>query len=221
MVQIAEQEYRLVSVDEIQPHPDNPNLGDDGAVLESLDENGFYGAVILQRSTMRLIAGHTRWRTARESGLKELPAFLLDVDDDRALRMMLADNRTAELASRDQQVLARVLTRLKETPQGSHGTAYSEQDADFIRQQAGLFAQEASGFLDGADDEDEYEDDDEDAPEPSGETEATWFTLSYTVTREQRTIVQDAIKAARSSDSELTSAEALVVICDRFNKRSE
>jgi hypothetical protein len=79
-------------------HPDNPRQGDDDAVADSIEVNGFYGAIIVQRSTRRILAGHTRRRDLDAAGAKTGPVIWLDVDDARALRILLGDNRYAELA---------------------------------------------------------------------------------------------------------------------------
>jgi hypothetical protein len=71
--------------------------------------NGFYGAVIAQRSTGHIIAGEHRWRAARQKRLAAVPVFWLDVDDDRALRILLADNRTNDTAGYDEEILAELL----------------------------------------------------------------------------------------------------------------
>jgi len=83
---------------ELLDHPDNPRQGDDDAVADSIDVNGFYGVILAQRSTRRILFGHTRRRNLQAAGATTGPVMWLDVDDDRARRILLADNRTAELA---------------------------------------------------------------------------------------------------------------------------
>ena len=50
-----DQEYELVDisadVDTIKEHPRNPNRSDDVLIGESIDESGWYGALICQKST--------------------------------------------------------------------------------------------------------------------------------------------------------------------------
>lgn len=62
------QRYEMRAVDSLQPHPQNANEGDVGAIVESIDENGFFGAVLVQASTGRILAGKHRWASAIERG---------------------------------------------------------------------------------------------------------------------------------------------------------
>ena len=39
---IINQDYKLVSIDDIKPHPSNPRIGDLATIEESIDVNGFY-----------------------------------------------------------------------------------------------------------------------------------------------------------------------------------
>ena len=39
----------------MKPHPDNPRVHDEDALDESLEANGFYGAVLVQKSTGHVI----------------------------------------------------------------------------------------------------------------------------------------------------------------------
>lgn len=111
-----EQEYELVPIngdeDIIKPHPENPNRGDDSVVEESIDVNGWYGAITCQKSTGYILAGHTRWRTAIKKGAIEIPVIWKDVDDETALKIMLADNQTARRAEMDEAKLEELLAGL-------------------------------------------------------------------------------------------------------------
>lgn len=55
---------------------------------------------------MRIIAGWRRWRGGKANGLDQVPALIIDVDDDTATRIILADNRTAEFGTYDDQILS-------------------------------------------------------------------------------------------------------------------
>lgn len=93
-MKIANQSFAEVDPKTLQPHPDNPQEGDKEAIAESIDENGFFGYVIVQKSTNRVIAGWHRCSEAIKAGLETIPAMILDVSDDQAVRILLADNRT-------------------------------------------------------------------------------------------------------------------------------
>jgi hypothetical protein len=112
----------LVAVETLEPHPDNPNKGNVEEVRASIRANGFYGFVIAQKSTRRILVGEHRWRAFQEEGGKRIPVVFVDVDDVRARKIMLADNRTGELAERDMAVVLRLLRDMDST----EGTGYSE-----------------------------------------------------------------------------------------------
>ena len=49
-----------VRIDSLTAHPENPRRGNIEAVAESIDANGFYGAVIAQVSTRRILENQER-----------------------------------------------------------------------------------------------------------------------------------------------------------------
>lgn len=124
MPAIVPQTYRMIPVTDLEPHPDNPHQGDVDVIAESIAKNGFYGTVLVQQSRMRIIAGEHRWRGAKANGLDEVPGLIIDVDDDTATRIMLADNRTAEFGGYDDQVLSELLRGLDDLD----GTGWSDDD---------------------------------------------------------------------------------------------
>lgn len=99
-------------IDELLEHPDNPRRGDEEAIEASMAAHGFYGAVLAQTSTRRIIAGNHRTRVARRRGEATVPVLWLDVDDDQARRLLLVDNRTSDDARYDDRVLTDLLAEL-------------------------------------------------------------------------------------------------------------
>ena len=130
---VADQEYHLVRVDDLSPHPDNPRRGNVTAIGESMDDNGFYGALVAQKSTGHILAGNHRWMAAKEAGLDVLPVIWVDVDDERAKRILLADNRTNDLATYDESGLLELLEGLALTPDELAGTAFDDDALDDMR----------------------------------------------------------------------------------------
>jgi hypothetical protein len=122
---LADQKYELVAVEDLVPHPDNPRLGDVEVIAESIQENGFFGAVLAQTSRKRIIAGEHRWKAAKAQGEKKVPVIWLDVDDDRARKILLADNKTQDMASYDEAALLALLDDLGADATALAGTGYS------------------------------------------------------------------------------------------------
>lgn len=123
------QTFEMVGVNSLHVHPANPRQGDVGAIYESIEHNGFYGAIIVQRSSGAILAGNHRYMAAVQSGITEVPVLYVDVDDDRALRILLADNRTNDKASYDNSALAEILSDLANTSD-LLGTGYDGDDLD-------------------------------------------------------------------------------------------
>jgi len=115
---------QMVSVESIGQHPRNANHGDVDAIAESIQVNGFYSPIIVQRSTGFIVAGNHRYLAACQQGAKEVPVIYLDVDDERAHRIMLADNRTTRLGFDDEVELTSLLRELYATDTGLGGTGY-------------------------------------------------------------------------------------------------
>lgn len=132
MADLINQQYELVDVDRLSPHPRNPRQGDVGAIASSIDANGFYGAVIVQRSTGTILAGKHRWDAARAEGLAQVPVLWVDVDDERATRIVLADNRTADLAAYDDVLLSELLAELAQSDAELAGTGWTGDDLDAL-----------------------------------------------------------------------------------------
>lgn len=122
------QSYKLMKLADLKPHPGNPRQGDVGAIHESIQANGFYGALLVQKSTGYVIAGNHRLAAAKASGAKSVPAIEIDCDDDRAKRIMLADNRTTDLATYSDDALLALLQEV--APLGLEGTGYDGDDLD-------------------------------------------------------------------------------------------
>lgn len=101
-----DQDYEIVPIDEVQPHPDNPRRGDLASLGASVEQIGFYGALVVQRSTGLILAGNHRWKYLKSAGAEEVPVLWLDCDDDRARRILVADNRVSDLGGYDTTALA-------------------------------------------------------------------------------------------------------------------
>ncbi len=124
-----------VSVHDVQPHPRNPRVGRTDLIEESIEVNGFYGALVVQESTGYVLAGNHRLLAARNAGEETVPVFYLDVDDIEAKRLMLADNRTADLAGYLDDELASLLGQLAASQAGLAGTGFADSDlAELLEQ---------------------------------------------------------------------------------------
>lgn len=132
---VADQEFDdAIPVDRITEHPKNYNQGDIGAISESMDAHGFFGAIIVQRSTGHVVAGNHRFRTAALKGAETVPGFWLDCDDDQAEAILAVDNRTSRLATFDDAALLDLLVGIAGRTGSLKGTGYDGDDLDDLRQ---------------------------------------------------------------------------------------
>ncbi len=130
-----------VAIGSIEPHPTNPRQGDIGAVAASIAEFGQYRPLVVQQSTGHILAGSHRWMAMRSLGMAEVDVVFVDVDDEAATRILLADNRTSDLGRYDNQALLDMLTQVGTL----EATGYELDDVDelFSRVQAGETARYA------------------------------------------------------------------------------
>lgn len=120
-------QFQVVPITSLRPHPENPNHGDVAAIAENIRRRGFYGVVVVQRSTGYIVVGEHRWRAAQEAGLTEIPVEFRDWDDDTARAALAADNRLSELSERDPTQLLALLDQIASSV-GLEGTGYSQAD---------------------------------------------------------------------------------------------
>ena len=96
-IKILQESIEMVDTDSIDPHPENPRVGDIGAIINSMRTNGFFGALIAQKSTRHVLVGNHRLHAATWLKMPQVPVIWVDVDDVKAKKIMLADNRVSDL----------------------------------------------------------------------------------------------------------------------------
>lgn len=112
-------------------HPQNPRKGDLDGIEASMRRNGWFGVVVAQRSTGHILVGNHRFIVWTERlGHESIPLVQwLDVDDETALRILAADNRTSDLGGYDEKALAELLSSLASD---LGGTGYAVGDLDAL-----------------------------------------------------------------------------------------
>lgn len=124
---VVEQVYEEVAIDSIEPHPENYREHDDATLDESVGELGFYGAVLVQKSTRRILVGEGRWKALQRDGSDVCPVIIVDVDDEAARKMLLVDNRSHDLGGVNRDQVASLLRSVSEV--GTLvGTGYDAAD---------------------------------------------------------------------------------------------
>lgn len=94
-------------ISEIKPYEKNPRKNDDAVkyVAASIKEFGFKVPIIIDRNNT-IVAGHTRYKAAKDLGLSEVPCIIADdLTDEQIKAFRLADNKAAEMAGWDFDLL--------------------------------------------------------------------------------------------------------------------
>jgi ParB-like chromosome segregation protein Spo0J len=123
----------LVPLNTLEPFPGNPRRGDVPAVTRSLARFGQLRPVLVEPAdssgNCRIVAGHHVVLAARELGWSHIAALANDFgSEEEARAYLLADNRTSELGSIDEDALAVQLAALSDF----EGTGYTEEEANEV-----------------------------------------------------------------------------------------
>lgn len=98
---------KMTPLADIQPYAQNPRLNDKAveAVAESIKQYGFRQPIVVDAEGV-IVVGHTRYKAATELGLAKVPVHVAeDLTTEQARAYRLADNRTAEMAEWDLDLL--------------------------------------------------------------------------------------------------------------------
>ena len=133
------QDNNIENVDpkSLEVHPDNPRQGDIGAIVTSIENNGWFGTLVAQHSTRQVLAGNHRLQAAIALEMQDVPVYWVDVDDAEAKRILLADNRVSDLATWDDTILVSLLESLA-NDDALLGSGYDGDDLDALLYDAQL-----------------------------------------------------------------------------------
>ena len=95
------------SISDLVEYKNNPRENDKAVeyVARSIKEFGFKVPIVVD-SNYEIIAGHTRLKAAKKLGLNEVPVIVADdLTDEQVKAFRLADNKTAEIADWDFELL--------------------------------------------------------------------------------------------------------------------
>lgn len=96
-----------IELKKIKQYEKNPRKNDEavGPVAESIKEFGFKCPIILDKDNV-IIAGHTRYKAAKQLKLKEVPCIVADdLTEEQIKAFRLADNKVGEIAEWDFDLL--------------------------------------------------------------------------------------------------------------------
>lgn len=98
----------------LRPWENSPRINDHAvaAVAKSIKAYGFNVPILCDLS-YNIIAGHTRWKAAKNIGMSHVPVLLIDIDEKKRTAFSIADNKTSEIADWDMGRLRDILNVLR------------------------------------------------------------------------------------------------------------
>lgn len=104
-----------LQLSEITPYEKNPRRNDNAVeyVAESIRKFGFKVPLVIDADGV-IVTGHTRYKAAQQLGLKTVPCIrATDLTPEQIKAFRLADNKVAEFASWDFELLQGELSELE------------------------------------------------------------------------------------------------------------
>jgi ParB-like chromosome segregation protein Spo0J len=113
----------------LQPHPENYNVGDIDSIAKSLNKYGQYKPIVVQQGTRVICAGNHTWLAARQLGWTHIKAVVLDINDEDAKEILVADNQLARLGNYDDDKLDALVMSIKD----KSALGFSEQQQEEMK----------------------------------------------------------------------------------------
>jgi ParB-like chromosome segregation protein Spo0J len=121
-------------IEDVRPYVHNPRHNDSAvdAVAESIRVYGFRQPIVVDE-TYEIIVGNTRYKAAFNLGLKQVPVHVArGLTSAQVKAYRIADNRTAELADWNYELLIKELTELQQMDFDMDLTGFSTEDLQDI-----------------------------------------------------------------------------------------
>jgi hypothetical protein len=111
-----------VDINLLVPYPGNPRKSELKPIIESFQEHGQYKQIVVQESTKRVLTGNHSVAAAKKLGWDRVRVDFIDVDDERAKKIVLIDNKLSDNGRYDERLLA----------DPEIGTGYPKEEIDSI-----------------------------------------------------------------------------------------
>jgi ParB-like chromosome segregation protein Spo0J len=117
-----------VPINSLEGYPTNPRRGDIDAIAQSLKAHGQYRPIVVQHGTNYILAGNHTYKAAKKLGWKKIKITYIEVDEQTARKIVLADNRLTDLAGYNEPLLKSLLQALPEL----EGTGFTQSEVDTL-----------------------------------------------------------------------------------------
>lgn len=190
------------------PWARNPRHNDEAVagVADSIRRFGFASPILARRENREVIAGHTRLKAALSMGLEAVPVRWLDLDEEEAHALALADNKLGEVATWNDAEVAAILGELERA-------SVPVDNLGWTSEELGLMLQPPSAH------DDEWGEAMNDLP--AGDR-APIQSMTFTLHDDQAVIVREALERAKEmgpfgdTGNENSNGNALARICEMF-----
>jgi len=121
---------KTVKLSILKQYNNNPRIGNVDLIAESLEENGQFRPLVVNKDNVILAGNHT-YLAMKQLKWKTCDVFYVDVDEKEARKIVLVDNRLSDLASYDGTLIANMLGDLQEAGE-LKGTGFNADDVDDV-----------------------------------------------------------------------------------------
>ena len=117
-----------VPISSLEAYPTNPRRGDIEAIAQSLKAHGQYRPIVVQYGSNFILAGNHTFKAAKKLGWKKIKITYVEVDEESARKIVLADNRMTDLATYNEPLLKSLLSALPEL----EGTGFTKAEVEIL-----------------------------------------------------------------------------------------
>lgn len=128
----------LTPITDLKPHPANARTGAVDVIADSLRRHGQYRPIVVT-TTGTILAGHHVVMAAQSLGWSTIDAHVVDVDEETARGILVADNRLSDIASYDTAALTDLLHSLPDLD----GTGFDPDELNSL--ESGLLESASGG----------------------------------------------------------------------------
>lgn len=122
-----------MKIEALKPYEKNPRRNDEAVkyVAKSIEQFGFKVPLVIDKNNV-IVAGHTRYKAAKELGIDTVPCIIADdLTDEQIKAYRLADNKVSEKAMWDFEMLGAELDELVNFDMQDFGFVVEDMDIDW------------------------------------------------------------------------------------------
>ena len=114
-MKISDMKVECVDIKTLVPYAKNTRIHGKRnleAIKKSLEAFGQTKPLVVRKATNEILCGNGTYEAAVALGWKEMQCHIIDIDEERAKALMIADNRTSDLSENDEKNLLDMLQEM-------------------------------------------------------------------------------------------------------------